>query len=167
MDFMNNFTADQVMVVLSGLNYQLITINLLAVVAGLMAHVWKKMRSESVTFKQYWTMYGMNSVATITALATSFISMMTMAPDTPVYAYFMMAYMGDSLLNKPPVNQTVQSSDRGLMEDLQTLNDKFDDLKDVVVTETQDAPWKLWLGVAGFCGVMWFFVTIFSAVAAL
>ena len=159
---MENLTAEQLLAGLGNGDPVVLVLNLLAFICGLGMHVWQKMRAEGITFNDYWSKYGMNSVASIAALVTTFVSMSFMAPEAPLYAYFSMAFMGDALLNKPPVNETRQlRATRGFKEDLETFKDeagnKLDELKDKIVALEKVEPIKVW-------GSAIFFVIVILAV---
>lgn len=145
-----NLTAEQLLQNLTNGDYTVILLNLAAFVAGLVMHVWHKMRSEAISFQDYWTKYGVNSWASVIALVTTFASMVMLAPDAPLYAYFSMAYMGDALLNKPPVNLTRQ---RG-------LSGKLENAVNTVVELEKTEPAKVW-GAA-----IIFVVVVFIVLAA-
>lgn len=149
---MDNLTAEQLLAGLGTGDPKILLLNLCAFICGLGMHVWQKMRVESISFKDYWTKYGTNSVASIAALLTTFISMTFMAPTAPLYAYFSMAFLGDALLNKPPVNATTKA--RGLKEDFEAFKDnaesKIDGWKDQIVAYEKVKPLKVWGGALVF-----------------
>jgi hypothetical protein len=123
---LENFTAQQLLSGDFGGDYKVLLINLLAFTAGLLAHVLQKMSAEKISFSQYWMKEGLNSFASVVGLFATFVSMVTMAPGAPLYAFFSMAYMGDSLLNKAPkavVEPEVGT--RGFKEDALEVVDGF------------------------------------------
>ena len=122
---LENFTAEQLLSFLTTGDHKVLLVNLAVFVAGLIAHVLQKMSAEKITFSQYWMKEGLNSFASVAGLVATFVSMMAMAPGAPLYAFFSMAYMGDSLLNKAPKAEDVAPVDgtRGFKEDASQLVD--------------------------------------------
>jgi len=124
---LEDFTAQDLLSGSFGGDHKVLFVNLLVFVAGLLAHVLQKMSAEKITFSEYWMKHGLNSMASVGGLIATFVSMMTMAPGAPLYAFFSMAYMGDSLLNKAP--KAAASDDapvdgtRGFKEDAMVVVD--------------------------------------------
>lgn len=105
---LQTLTASQILNSFGSLDYNVVLINFLVFVAGLLVNVYKTMQTQSITFTQYWISCGINSIASLTALIATFMSMNMLTTETPLYAFFLMAYTGDSLLNKalsPVVNE--------------------------------------------------------------
>lgn len=101
---LENLTAQQLFdfAALSGLSAKVILLNLAVFLAGVFANVFQKMKQAQVSFKQYWTLHGWTSLLSLSALATSFLTLLTATPAAPLYAYFSVAYVGDALINKVP-----------------------------------------------------------------
>lgn len=118
-----SITAERVLAALNG-EYgdpTIILTNLIAFLLGLALHVVHKTQSEQVTFIQYWSLHRANSIVSLIALTATFISMALMAPESPLYAYFATAYMGNSLINKSPVNYNM-ASERGVRNAASSLD---------------------------------------------
>ena len=109
---LEQLTAQQFLDSLGKNDIKIVALNLVAFVVGLLMHVWVKMRAENITFTQYWVSYASSSVASLVALSTTFLGLLAYAPDTPLYAFFALAYTGDSLINKAPT--TVTAATRSL-----------------------------------------------------
>ena len=103
-----NLTAEQLLAGFEDGSLLTASINMAAFVAGLGVNVYGKMKAEDISFGEYWNMYGKNSVASIGTLATAFAGLHFMA-DAPIYAYFSVAYMSDSLVNKAPKNEEARA----------------------------------------------------------
>lgn len=119
---LETITADKIIEAINMENYTVILINLVAYVSGLLLHVLHKMQKDKVTFIQYWQVHRTNSIASIIALTATFIAMVIMSPDAPLYAYFTTAYMGDSFINKasgPSSTDIATSGTRSLIPQTQ------------------------------------------------
>lgn len=144
---LENLTAEQLLNFdFGGGDMKVTLLNLLAFLLGVLLNSFREMKKENIGFVDYWTKHGLNSMSSIGALLATFFSMMTMAPGAPLYAYFSMAFMGDALLNKPPVKEKAPA-DRSLKQDLGKLGDKLEDKLEHVVEKHKDRPMKV-LGMA-------------------
>lgn len=113
---LENLTAEQLLNFdFGGGDWKVMALNLLAFLAGVILNSFREMKKHNIGFMDYWTKAGLNSMTSLGALVATFVSMMTMAPEAPLYAFFSMAFMGDALLNKPPAPEV---ADRGLKDDL-------------------------------------------------
>lgn len=98
---MDSFTSAEIVGMFTNGSWIETLLNLGVFIAGLITHVYKKMKNEDITFKQYWKNNGYRSAASIGTLVTTFLGMAVMG-DVSLFNYFSVAYMSDSLVNKAP-----------------------------------------------------------------
>jgi hypothetical protein len=97
---MESITAQSIVSLLSGEGLYMTLINLIVLLAGLFTNVYNQMKREGIGFFDYWTYNGKRSIASISALITTFIGMSMLS--TPLYAYFTTGLATDFLVNKAP-----------------------------------------------------------------
>lgn len=94
-----SLTAQGLLDALGNGSMEILLINLVAFLAGLAANIYNKMKANGITFKQYWSEHLFNSSMSIVTLVSTFCSMAFLSPTAPIYAYFAVAFTGDSLVN--------------------------------------------------------------------
>lgn len=100
---METITAEQLIILWQTASLPAVLINLVAFKCGVLLHVLKTMKQDKITFFDYWRSHAGRSLASIATLSVAFIALQV-AGDSPLYAYFSIAYLGDSLVNKSPVS---------------------------------------------------------------
>jgi hypothetical protein len=98
---MESITADQIVAYLGSVNFQTLAINFVVFAAGLLTNVIHRMQKDKVGFIEYWSQHRIRSFASVATLAASFVGLVVIG-NAPLYAYFTLAYVSDSLANKSP-----------------------------------------------------------------
>lgn len=102
--YMENLTAQQLIVGLSAIDWQIFAINLVVFLLGALANVSRRMLTNNVSFYSYWSKHKYRSMASVITLLVSFLALITADTAAPLYAFFSIAYMSDSMMNKSPDN---------------------------------------------------------------
>lgn len=103
---MENLTAQQLIAGLSAIDWQVFTINLIVFLLGALANVSRRMLTNGISFYRYWSKHKYRSMASVITLIVTFLAMMTAETAAPLYAFFSIAYMSDSMCNKAPDNNS-------------------------------------------------------------
>lgn len=67
--------------------------------AGIVSNVGRRMRSQSITFSQYWTLDASRSAVSI-LVSVAAILLFFLNKEQSVFAYFSIGYIADSMINK-------------------------------------------------------------------
>lgn len=101
---MEHITAEQLINLWQTADIKVVLINLIVFIAGALANTYKQMKTENITFVKYWRTHSTRSFASIITLIASFVALLATGA-APLYAYFSIAYMSDSVINKAPRTQ--------------------------------------------------------------
>ena len=116
---LENLTAEQLLNFdFGGSDLKVVLLNFVAFVLGVVINSFNVTKREGITIGEYWRNHLFNSLTALGALVATFISMATMSPEAPLYAFFSVAFVGDALLHKAPVVQ--QTAERGVFGEIKT-----------------------------------------------
>lgn len=77
---------------------------------GVLSHYVKKCALEGFQWSQYWTANKANSIASISAALTAYLTILMTDPSPSTITFLTIGYMTDSVLNKPGATRNVGKS---------------------------------------------------------
>lgn len=75
---------------------------------GVMSHYVKKCVLEGFHWGQYWMANKANSIASISAALTAYLTILMTDPSPSIITFLTIGYMTDSVLNKPGATRNVR-----------------------------------------------------------
>jgi len=99
---METLTAQGIIDFLQNINYMTASLNLFALMAGVLAHAYKKMVEKKISFVKYWTTSPLNSMGAIAGTLMSFV-LLQQDPTTALYVFFTVGFAVDSLINRTEI----------------------------------------------------------------
>lgn len=79
-------------------------------ILGVLSHYAKKCALEGFDWRQYWTSNKANSIASLTAVITGYMTILITDPSPSIVTFLTIGYMTDSVLNKPGATRNVGKS---------------------------------------------------------
>lgn len=75
---------------------------------GVLSHYVKKCALEGFDWGQYWMVNKANSIASISAALTAYVTILMTDPSPSIITFLTIGYMTDSVLNKPGATRNVR-----------------------------------------------------------
>lgn len=125
---MRELTAGALIEQLGNIDPGVIALNLIVCALGVVFHYVKKVSVEKVGWKAYWLDHRKSSMVAIGGIAVSCLSLLIVDPTAPIYTYFTLGYIGDSVLNRTGfVNDAIDklSGDNKNTEVINAVMDKL------------------------------------------